>query len=167
MPRSSPATPSPRVEPESGGGDTPTATIAPVRHLSAVEGCGALAAVSPDSLSSNVRPITAEAAVEALARSVLEVMAGARDIDQLARWVTADVFATLRNRVRVSTQARLAHGVRRHRPILRFGRVHIAEPSPGIVEAVVVVHGRGRSRGVAVRLETVRGRWRASALHIL
>jgi hypothetical protein len=149
------------------GGESPTATIPLERHLSAVPGCGTLAADSPDPFAPRGKPITAEAAVEALARSVLEVMAGARDIEQLSRWVTAEVFATLRNRVRLSTRARNAHGVRPQRPILRFGPVRIAEPVHGIVEGVVIVHGRGRSRAVAVRLETVRGRWQASALHIL
>jgi hypothetical protein len=43
----------------------------------------------------------------------------------------------------------------------------MSEPRDGIVEAVVIVHGRARSRAVAIRLEGLDHRWRASALSIL
>jgi hypothetical protein len=106
-------------------------------------------------------------AAAGLARSVLEVLAGARDLQQLTRWVTAEVHAVLRARVQLSTRARSVLADRPVRPVLRIGTVKVARPVPGVVEAVVVVHGRGRSRAVAVRLEIVGARWQASALHIL
>ncbi|MBF4578796.1 Rv3235 family protein [Frigoribacterium sp. VKM Ac-2530] len=106
-------------------------------------------------------------AAEGLARSVLEVLAGARDLQQLTRWVTADVHAVLRARVQLSTRARSVLADRPVRPVLRIGTVKVARPVPGVAETVVVVHGRGRARAVAIRLEAVGGRWRASALHIL
>ena len=106
-------------------------------------------------------------AAEGLARSVLEVLAGTRDLQQLTRWVTSEVHAVLRSRVQLSTRARTVLADRPVRPVLRIGTVKVARPVPGVVEAVVVVHGRGRSRAVAVRLEIVGSRWRASALHIL
>lgn len=106
-------------------------------------------------------------AAEGLARSVLEVLAGARDLQQLTRWVTAEVHAVLRARVQLSTRARSVLADRPVRPVLRIGTVKVARPVPGVAETVVVVHGRGRARAVAIRLEAVGGRWRASALHIL
>ena len=106
-------------------------------------------------------------AAEGLARSVLEVLAGARDLQQLTRWVTTEVHAVLRARVQLSTRARSVVSDRPVRPVLRIGTVKVARPVPGVVEAVVVVHGRGRARAVAIRLEAVGGRWQASALHIL
>ncbi|GAA0958727.1 Rv3235 family protein [Frigoribacterium faeni] len=169
MSRSSraPSSPIPTSPDDGGGGPTTTESPESDRHLRAVPGCGVLSAASPDPFSGSTRPITAAEAVEALARSVLEVLAGARDLEQLSRWVTADVYALLQRRVRLSARARMAHGIRAYRPILRLGPVRVTEPSPGTVEAVVVVHGRGRSRAVAVRLETTRGRWRACALHVI
>ncbi|MBD8609663.1 3-hydroxyacyl-CoA dehydrogenase [Frigoribacterium sp. CFBP 13729] len=106
-------------------------------------------------------------AAEGLARSVLEVLAGARDLQQLTRWVTAEVHAVLRARVQLSTRARSVIADRPVRPVLRIGTVKVARPVPGVAETVVVVHGRGRARAVAIRLEIVGGRWQASALHIL
>jgi len=106
-------------------------------------------------------------AAEGLARSVLEVLAGARDLQQLTRWVTAEVHAVLRARVQLSTRARSVLADRPIRPVLRIGTVTVARPVPGVAETVVVVHGRGRARAVAIRLEIVCGRWQASALHIL
>ena len=106
-------------------------------------------------------------AAEGLARSVLEVLAGARDLQQLTRWVTTEVHAGLQARLQLSTRARNIVTARPVRPVLRIGTVKVARPVPGVVEAVVVVHGRGRARAVAVRLEVVGTRWQASALHIL
>jgi hypothetical protein len=106
-------------------------------------------------------------AAEGLARSVLEVLAGARDLQQLTRWVTAEVHAVLRARVQLSARARSVLADRPVRPVLRIGTVKVARPVPGVAETVVVVHGRGRARAVAIRLEIVGGRWQASALHIL
>jgi len=106
-------------------------------------------------------------AAEGLARSVLEVLAGARDLQQLTRWVTTEVHAVLRSRVQLSARARSVLADRPVRPVLRIGTVKVARPVPGVVEAVVVVHGRGRARAVAIRLEALGGRWQASALHIL
>ncbi|NIJ04123.1 Rv3235 family protein [Frigoribacterium faeni] len=106
-------------------------------------------------------------AAEGLARSVLEVLAGARDLQQLTRWVSTEVHAVLSARVQVATRARNVVTARPIRPVLRISTVKIARPVPGVVEAVVVVHGRGRARAVAVRLEVVGTRWQASALHIL
>jgi hypothetical protein len=48
-----------------------------------------------------------------------------------------------------------------------LGRTIITEPADGVVEAVVIVHGRARSRSIAVRLEGIDRRWRATAIHVL
>jgi len=44
--------------------------------------------------------------------------------------------------------------------------VHTTEPVPGVVEASAVVVDRGRVRAVALRLEGLDGRWRATALEM-
>jgi len=111
-------------------------------------------------------PDPAEAA-EGLARSVLEILAGARDLEQVARWVTGEVYSSLQKRVRLAARAREASGVRVQRPSFRVGSVHVSRPTPTAVESVVVVHGRARTRSVAIRLEWLGSRWRATALHVL
>jgi hypothetical protein len=104
---------------------------------------------------------------ENLARSVLEILAGARELDQIARWVTDDVFALLMKRVHISQRARALKNLPAHRPTFIVGRTLTSQPADGIIEAVVIIHGKARTRSVAIRLEGLDNRWRASAVHVL
>lgn len=105
--------------------------------------------------------------VENLVRCVVEILAGARELDQVSRWVTEDVYRTLHKRVVLAARARSAHGTRTQRPVFTIGSIRSSSPADGVIESVVVLHGRGRSRAVAVRLETYDSRWRAAAVHVL
>jgi len=105
--------------------------------------------------------------VENLTRSVVEILAGARELEQIARWVTDDVYRTLLKRQVISARARAARGTPAVRPAFAIGSVLMCEPRDGIVEAVVIVNSRARSRAVALRLEGLDHRWRASAIHVL
>lgn len=102
-----------------------------------------------------------------LTRCVIEVLAGARELDQLARWVSDDVYRHLLKRTVLSARARAVKGQQPHRPAITIGRLSISEPRDGVVEAVVMVHSKARSRAVALRLEGLDNRWRASAIHVL
>lgn len=102
-----------------------------------------------------------------LTRCVIEVLAGARDLDQLARWVTDDVYKHLLKRVVLSARARAVKGQRAQRPSITIGRISMSEPRDGVVEAVVMVHTKVRARAVAIRLEGLDHRWRASAINVL
>jgi hypothetical protein len=104
---------------------------------------------------------------EALARCVVEILAGTRELDQIARWLSADVHAHLMKRVVLSRRARQARGETPTRPSFTMGSTVLCEPEEGVVEAVVIVHGRARTRAVALRLESLDQRWRASAVHVL
>jgi hypothetical protein len=105
--------------------------------------------------------------IESLTRNVVEILAGARDLDQVARWVTDDVYRVLLKRTVLSARARQARGERVSRPAITLGPPRISEPADGVIEAVTIVHGRGRSRAVAVRLEGIDRRWRATAIAVL
>jgi len=102
-----------------------------------------------------------------LTHCVIEVLAGARDLDQLARWVTDDVYRNLSKRVVHELRARRVKGQALQRPAFSLGTVITCEPADGVVEAVVMVHQRARSRAVAIRLEGLDQRWRASAISVL
>lgn len=102
-----------------------------------------------------------------LALCVVEVLAGARDLDQLGRWVNDSVFVHLLRRSTIAAQTRRISGVSVQRPRVWVGEPIIARPSTGVVEAVVMVHQPDRSRAVAIRLDAVGVRWRASALSVL
>ncbi|MCU1476197.1 MAG: 3-hydroxyacyl-CoA dehydrogenase [Subtercola sp.] len=105
--------------------------------------------------------------LESLTRCVLEVLAGVRDIDQLARWVSDDVYKNLSKRVILSSRARQVTGQRSMRPSFSIGRTLLSEPLPGVIEGVVIVHGKARTRAVALRIERFGARWRASAINVL
>ena len=105
--------------------------------------------------------------IENLTRCVIEILAGARDLEQISRWVTDDVYRHLLKRVVLSSRARRATSQVARRPNFSIGSTSICEPSDGVVEAVVIVHSRARSRAVAVRLEGLDHRWRATAINVL
>jgi len=105
--------------------------------------------------------------LENLTRCVIEILAGARDLEQIARWVSDDVYRHLLKRVVISTRARQATGRAATRPTFTIGSTTISEPRDGVVEAVVIVRGRARTRAVAVRLEGLDRRWRATAVNVL
>lgn len=105
--------------------------------------------------------------LENLTRCVIEVLAGARELDQLARWVTDDVHRHLHKRVVLAARARRATGRSAARPSFSIGSTTVSEPKDGVVEGVVVVRGRARTRAVAIRLEGLDRRWRATAIHVL
>ena len=108
-----------------------------------------------------------EPLIDNLTRCVIEILAGARDLEQIARWVDDDVYRHLLKRVVLSTRARQAKGQPARRPSFTIGSMSIYEPRDGVVEAVVIVIGKARTRAVAMRLEGFDTRWRATAINVL
>lgn len=98
---------------------------------------------------------------------VLEVLAGVREVDQLARWFGEDAFRALLIRSNLSARARSARGVPPARPAHRILSTRFSSPADGVVEGVVIVAGPARTRAVAMRLEGWDGRWRATSLGLL
>ena len=105
--------------------------------------------------------------LENLTRCVIEIIAGARDLEQIARWLSDEVYGSLLKRVVLSAQARRTRNTPATRPVFTISALTLCEPRDGVVEAVVVVRGRARARAVAIRLEGLDRRWRATALHVL
>ena len=107
-----------------------------------------------------------DARIEAISRSVtmgaLEVLAGVRPLQQLARWMDFEEFERLQlrtNLVRGRGQGRL------HRTV-RILRVRVCPVSPGVYEVAVAAAETDRVRAVALRLELRRGLWKVTALEI-
>ncbi len=105
--------------------------------------------------------------VENLTRCVIEILAGARELEQVARWVTDDVYRTLLTRSSISARARAARGAPVVRPSFSVSEPRMSEPRDGVIEAVTIVTSRARARAVAIRLEGLDRRWRASAIRVL
>lgn len=105
--------------------------------------------------------------LRSLTHGVLEALAGIREVDQLARWFSEEAYRSLVTRANLAARARSARGVAPIRPTFVIRAVRVTHPRDGIVEAVVVVAGPGRTRAVAIRLEGLDRRWRATSLAIL
>ncbi|MCI1017661.1 3-hydroxyacyl-CoA dehydrogenase [Microbacterium sp. C5A9] len=105
--------------------------------------------------------------LRSLTQGVLEVLAGVREVDQLARWFSEDAYRSLVTRANLSARARSARGVSPARPTFAILSIRVTEPVDGKIEAVVVVAGPGRTRAVAIRLEGLDRRWRTTSLAIL
>lgn len=105
--------------------------------------------------------------IEGLTHGVLEVLAGVRDVDQLARWLAEDAFRKLVLRASLSARARSAREAVPVRPVYRLLSTRQSSPADGVIEAVVVVAGPARCRAVTMRLEGLDGRWRATSLAVL
>jgi hypothetical protein len=100
----------------------------------------------------------------------LEVLYGSRDLAQIARWVTDDVYKAMQAKVDARTRKlslmspdvreRIAHH-------FTLSHVTIGNPREGIIEACVVVRGTQRIRAAALRLEGYDHRWRATSFTIL
>ena len=102
-----------------------------------------------------------------LAQSVIETLAGIRDIEQCARWLSDGVYQQLRQKSLASSRSRAESSVKALRPNLVVGKISVFSPRPGVIEGVVIVHNIGRARAVAIRLEGYNGRWRARSVAVL
>jgi hypothetical protein len=104
-------------------------------------------------------PDPAEVA-RAIVVATVEVLAGARPLAQLARWVTPELHEHL-------ADARGAAGppIGSARRATARGAT-VCRLGPDVAEATVVVHDGRKVRAAAVRLEVHRRRWRATVLEI-
>ena len=105
--------------------------------------------------------------IEQTCHAMETLLAGVRDVDQLARWLTEEPYRKLVTRSNLAARARSARGVPARRPVHAILSVHHSSPADGVVESVVIVQGPARTRAVALRLEGVDGRWRATSLALL
>jgi Family of unknown function (DUF6459) len=99
-----------------------------------------------------------------LAQALVEVMAGDRPPAQLSGWTDEDVYADLRQRVRMLGRLSAARRGAPTRALVRS--VRVSEPADGVAEACALVQHGPRSRALAFRLEGEDGRWRCTALEV-
>lgn len=107
-----------------------------------------------------------EVLIRSLAMSAVEIIHGTRPLDQIGAWITGEVAAELSRRRTLQHQRdTIAQDTRRVPHAL--GSTTTTHPADGVVEGVAIVHSRVRSRAVAVRLESIDNRWRATELSVL
>ncbi len=109
----------------------------------------------------------AEPVLRALALRAVEVIAGARPLEQLSRWVTDDVYAHLSLRASIAARARAITGVVAERPRLWIDHVKTWPTETGGFNAVIVVYDKRRAHVVALQLEGLDQRWQATVLVVM
>ena len=105
--------------------------------------------------------------VENLATGVVEVLGGIRDLEQLGRWLSEGVYRHLLRRSMIAARGRAVRGQQPAPPIAVVAATRITFPADNVVESTVLLHGAARTRAVAIRLEGLDNRWRATALAVL
>lgn len=92
---------------------------------------------------------------------VQEALAGARDIEHLARWISLPQYERLLARIRERRRALHAIRARPKRPLVQIRAVRYQVVREDAVEGVVITQIGAIAHILAIRLELVRGRWRA------
>jgi hypothetical protein len=105
--------------------------------------------------------------IENLATGVVEVLGGVRDLEQLGRWLSEGVYRHLLRRSIIASRGRAVRGQTPARPVAAIAAKRVTFPASNVVEATVLLHGAARTRAVAIRLEGMDSRWRATALAVL
>lgn len=155
-----PAPPPARVRPATTPTGGPPPTLAERLHvLKADDRC--LDPDDADEPRGAVPEVDPSLLARRLAGASVEVVLGRRPAAQLARWLTPGVLDALRTRAAVTrgavpplTRAPAVRGVR------------VCALHEHLVEATAVVDDGLRTRAVALRLESHRGAWRATALEL-
>jgi hypothetical protein len=102
-----------------------------------------------------------------IATLIVEVISGARPVDHLAAIVSDQVYEKLRARQVIKARADAAAGIPNLVPKFAVTRVHAESPALGIVESVVLLSSKARTRAVTIRLEPIHSRWRATNVSVL
>ncbi|WP_344754234.1 Rv3235 family protein [Gryllotalpicola koreensis] len=92
---------------------------------------------------------------------------GGRSSDRFSPNITDEVYTKLARRVSFAARSRSLKRTPAQRPRMTILSVRTFEPGPGIVEATVVVQMPQRVRAVALRLEGLDSRWRATSISVL
>ena len=102
-----------------------------------------------------------------IATLIVEVISGARPVDHLAAIVSDQVYEKLRARQIIKARADAAAGIPKLVPKFSVTRVHTESPALGIIESVVLLSSKARTRAVTIRLEPIHSRWRATNVSVL
>jgi hypothetical protein len=104
-----------------------------------------------------------------IAQATVEVLAGTRSVQQLARWLDQRSFEALQLRTALTRSHASGASALRSRQLHRNPTVRSVRACPvreGVYEASLVVTELARSRAIAIRLEERHGVWKVAAMEI-
>ncbi len=88
-----------------------------------------------------------------LVHGVVEVINGVRPATQLTRWITPEVMTQVQGRI-----------MSKNMPRFNIRSVHVTQTDDGVAEVCSVFGTPNRSFAMAMRLEGLDGRWKATSL---
>lgn len=102
-----------------------------------------------------------------IAKAINEVISGLRPVEQLSAVLNEQVYEALRQRVIGRAKVRVLE--RKTQPIAPTSvlKVHHQSPADNVIESVVLLSTRARSKAVTIRLEGQHGSWRATNIGFL
>lgn len=108
-----------------------------------------------------------DSSLRILATGVVEVIAGTRQVDQLARLLSDDVYQRLSRRAIEARNFRNATGQKTRYQNFSVRNILNSSPRDGVIESVVLLNAQRRTRAVTIRLEGINNRWRATSVSVL
>lgn len=88
-----------------------------------------------------------------LVHGVVEVINGVRPATQLTRWITPEVMTQVQSRI-----------MAKNMPRFNIRSIHVTQTDDGVAEVCSVFGTPNRSFAMAMRLEGLDGRWKATSL---
>ncbi|MGH3544408.1 MAG: Rv3235 family protein [Mycobacteriales bacterium] len=113
-----------------------------------------------------------------LLQALMEMISGVRPLGQLVPWLHETLYFELAERygaVRQANRRAATHPQHRSRTTdrhpgtlcMRIGSIHGCEPAEGVAEISAVMHDRGRTYAVALRMEGLDGGWRCTTFTVV
>lgn len=103
-----------------------------------------------------------------IAPAVIEVIEGARSVTQLGGLINEDVYQLLRRRaIEVSARRRERGQQAADYPNVLVTDIHQESSRPGLIESIVLLKIKNRTRAMTIRMEHRVGRWLATAITVL
>lgn len=104
------------------------------------------------------------AIAQMVCQATVEALAGMRPVQQLSRWLEAEVHRKVRIRTGIMARQRTAELVQ-HTP-LNFRHIRTSRITATVWEVSVVFSDQQRTRACALRLQAHRGKWRVTAMEL-
>ncbi|MEY2694115.1 MAG: hypothetical protein RL142_463 [Actinomycetota bacterium] len=102
-----------------------------------------------------------------MAPAVIEVIEGSRSVTQLGGLINEDVYQLLRQSAIELSMKRRRLGICGEHPKISVTDIHQESSRPGLIDSIVLLRIKNRTRAMTVRLEQRVGRWLATAITIL
>ena len=121
-----------------------------------------------ESAGRKIEPTDAARELEFIAPAIIEVIEGARSVTQLGGLINEDVYQMLRRRAIEQASFRRERGQSAAEfPRVTVTDIHQESSRPGLIDSIVLLRIRNRTRAMTVRLEHRVGRWLATAITVL